>query len=91
MLTELRLIQRKAQKQFSFIRNTAIAHRDPNALTQYRAIRDLNVDSVLEIAVEFFGAVEKFIAIQTKILLAGNSLQSFLNQWSESEQAKSSH
>ena len=34
-------------KKFSFIRNAAIAHRDPNALVQYRAIRDLNVDDVM--------------------------------------------
>jgi hypothetical protein len=40
-LRALRLVQRKVAREYSFVRNTAIGHRDPNALTQYRAIRDL--------------------------------------------------
>ena len=85
----LRVIQRKAHKQFSFIRNAAIAHRDRNALVQYRAIRDLKVDEVFAIGVEFFAAAEKFISLLTRLMLAGNTLPSFLNQWSAatSEQA----
>ena len=31
-LRVLRVVQRKANKQFAFVRNAAIAHRDPNAL-----------------------------------------------------------
>lgn len=77
----LRLIQRKANKQFGHIRNAAIAHRDPNALTQYRAIRDLNVNDVFALANEFFEAVERFVNVQTRLLLAANNLSSFLNQW----------
>jgi hypothetical protein len=84
-LRTLRIVQRKANKQFSFVRNAAIAHRDPNALVQYRAIRDLNVGAVMELSVEFFAAVEKFVHVQTKLLTAGNNLQSFFNQWSAAE------
>jgi hypothetical protein len=83
-LRELRLVQRKANKQFAFVRNAAIAHRDPNALVQYRAIRDLDVDAVFRLAVEFFAAVEKFTGVQTRLLIAGSTMQSFLNQWSAS-------
>jgi len=54
-------------------------------LAQYRAIRDLNIDEVMAIAVEFFAAVEQFIALLTQIMLAGNSLQSYARQWIESE------
>ncbi len=85
-LRTLRVIQRKANKQFRFVRNAAIAHRDPNALVQYRAIRDLNVDGVMTLAVEFFGAVDKFVGVQTKLLLAANTIPSFLNQWFSSNE-----
>jgi hypothetical protein len=84
-LRTLRIVQRKANKQFSFVRNAAIAHRDPNALVQYRAIRDLNVEAVMELGAEFFAAVEVFVSVQTKLLTAGNNLQSFFNQWSATE------
>src|SRR5258708_31820080 len=81
-LRALRIIQRKATKEFVFIRNAAIAHRDPNALVQYRAIRDLKVDEVMAIGMEFFGAVENFIGALTRLMHAGNTLPSFLKQWS---------
>jgi len=76
-LRALRGVQRKAHKEFSFIRNAAIAHRDPNALVQYRAIRDLRVDEVFAIGMEFFAAAEKFINLLTRLMLAGNTLPSF--------------
>jgi hypothetical protein len=82
LLRELRIVQRNAGKKFLTIRNAAIAHRDPNALVQYRAIRNLNVNEVLEMGTEFFAAAEKLIGLLTKLMLAGNSLPSYLNQWS---------
>jgi hypothetical protein len=81
-LRSLRVIQRKANKKFSFIRNAAIAHRDPNALVQYRAIRDLNVDEVMALGIEFFTAIEKFVSVHTKLLQASNTLRSYARQWS---------
>ncbi|MDO8399001.1 MAG: hypothetical protein Q7T45_14385 [Bradyrhizobium sp.] len=86
-LRDLRLVQRKARKQFAFIRNVAIAHRDPNALIQYRAIRDLDVNAVFALATEFFGVVEKFVGIQTKLLAATDNLPSLLNQWAANTKA----
>ena len=90
VLRGLRLVQRRVTKNFSFVRNATIAHRDPNALAQYRAIRDLKIDEVMAIAVEFFDAVEQFMAVLTQILLAGNSVQSYLRQWTESEKGTAS-
>jgi hypothetical protein len=87
-LRELRVVQRKANKKFSFIRNVAIAHRDPNALIQYRAIRDLKVDEVMATGMEFFAQAEKFINLLTRLMLAGNTLASFVNQWSASNDKK---
>jgi hypothetical protein len=85
VLRRLRLVQRKVTKDFSFVRNATIGHRDPNALAQYRAIRDLNINEVMAIAVEFFAAVDQFVAALTQIMLAGNSPQSYLRQWLDSE------
>jgi hypothetical protein len=82
LLRSLRVTQRKAAKQFSFIRNAAIAHRDPNALVQYRAIRNLKVEEVMAIGVEFFAVAEKFTNLLTRLMNAGNTLPSFVNQWS---------
>lgn len=80
-LRELRTVQERATKKFSFIRNAAIAHRDPNALIQYRAIRNLNVSDVIGVATEFFIVVNKFTALITKLLHAGSTPESFLKQW----------
>jgi hypothetical protein len=90
VLRTLRLIQSKVTKNFSFVRNATIGHRDPNALVQYRAIRDLKIDEVMEIAVEFFAAVERFVVVLTQIMLAGNSPQSYLRQWVESQDSNPS-
>ncbi|HJS45723.1 MAG TPA: hypothetical protein VJ753_04910 [Rhizomicrobium sp.] len=80
-LRKLRKVQEKAKKNFHFIRNAAIAHRDPNALVQYRAIRDLNVKHVWDVGAEFFVAIEGLINVLTKLMAAGNTPESFLRQW----------
>jgi hypothetical protein len=83
----LRTVQRKANRQFSVVRNKAIAHRDPDALAQYRAIRDLKEKEVMQIAVEFFEAVNVFINVHTRLLIESNTLQSYISQWSASEKS----
>jgi len=84
-LRNLRLVQRKVTTNFHFVRNATIAHRDPHALAQYRAIRDLKVDEVFAIAAEFFAGIQQFIVIHTKLMHAGSSTRSLLRQWMESE------
>jgi hypothetical protein len=83
----LRTIQNKARK-FTDIRNSAIAHRDANALTQYRAIRDLNVKDVWELGAEFFAQVQIFIQMLTQILQASDPTRSVLRQWAASEKSE---
>jgi hypothetical protein len=80
-LRDMRLVQRRANKQFAHVRNVAIAHRHPDALVQYRAIRDLNVDDVFEIGVQFFQAVERFMNVLSRFFSAGNTMASYFNQW----------
>jgi hypothetical protein len=87
-LRVLRAIQEKASSQFAFIRNNAIAHRNPNALIQHRAIRDLNVDEVMKVAVEFYAAIGTFIGVLTKLMHAGNTLPSMIRQWGATEKGQ---
>jgi hypothetical protein len=86
-LRRLRKVQERAKKEFAFIRNAAIAHRDPNALVQYRAIRDLRVDEVMKVAEEFYGEIGVFIRIQTRLFIAGNAPESRLRQWAAGTKA----
>lgn len=80
-LRALRLVQRKVAKEYSFVRNAAIAHRDPNALVQYRAIRDLDVEKVFATAIEFFQAVERFMPVLTSLMLESGTWPALLRQW----------
>jgi len=80
-LRKLRLVQRKVTKQFSFVRNSAIAHRDPDALAQYRAIRDLKIDDVMNAAIEFYSGVGKFIRVLTALTALSGSPHALLKQW----------
>lgn len=86
-LRELRKIRERATKKFSLVRNATIAHREPNALIQYRAIRDLNVQDVFDTAIDFFAEIETFMSVLTRLINAGNTLPSFLKQWSASTAA----
>jgi hypothetical protein len=86
-LRALRLVQRKIAREYKFIRNAAIAHRDPNALVQYRAIRDLDVEKVFATTIEFFDAVGKFMPVLTSLLLESATLPALLRQWVPSDQA----
>ena len=79
-LRSLRLVQRKISKEYAFIRNAAIAHREPNAVVQYRAIRDLDIDRVFEVAAEFYRAVEKFMPVITELMLESAKLPALLRQ-----------
>lgn len=81
-LRRFRKIHGKAKKNFSPIRNTTIAHRDGNALAQYRAIKDMDTAEVLSIAGDFFGEVNRFIPLLSLLLLAGNNLDTLMRQYS---------
>jgi len=80
-LRSLRVVQRKVTKQFGFIRNATIGHRDPNALVQYRAIRDLRTNDVMAVAAEFYAGVDQFMAVMTKLMAASGTFPALLRQW----------
>ncbi len=81
VLRGLRAVQGRVKKQFTVVRNTAIAHRDPNVLAQFRAIQDLDVMGVINVAGDFYFEVGRFVSVLTKIMGHNNNLSSFLRQW----------
>jgi hypothetical protein len=81
-LRAVRMVQRKAQKEFAFLRNATIAHRDPDALAQFRAITTLDVMKVLALAGEFYAAANAFVNLMPKFILQAATLPSLLAQYS---------
>lgn len=83
----VRSVQTRARKEFGPLRNATIAHRDPNALAQYRAIRDLSVERVMALTTEFYLGAERFIAVVPRLMIQSSTapalVQQILNQRSD--------
>jgi hypothetical protein len=79
-LRGIRAAQQKAQQEFSFLRNSTIAHRDANALMQYRAITELDEREVIKTASQFYEATSSFLSTLAKALVEAGSLQGLINQ-----------
>lgn len=83
-LRSVRAVQNKVRKEFSFLRNATIGHRDADALLQYRSIRDMNTNRVFQIAGEFYQAAEPFIRLMPRLMLETSSSSSLLKQMAKS-------
>lgn len=79
-LRAVRNAQQKAQKQFAFLRNATIAHRDPDALLQYRSISGIDEMTVLRIASEFYEGTHLFLSVLPDLLLRVGTMSGLLNQ-----------
>jgi hypothetical protein len=88
-LRAVRAVQQKARKEFGPIRNATIAHRDSDALAQYRAISELHIDNVLRIAAEFYASAGQFIAVLPKLMIETSTVPALLRQWVDAEHKKS--
>ncbi|MGE0809458.1 MAG: hypothetical protein AB7N69_02435 [Immundisolibacter sp.] len=84
-LRTLRRVQKKAESDFEFLRNATIAHRDPDALTQYRSILQIDEMKVLNLAAEFSTAATAFITLLPNLFLQSGTLPSIVNQFSQRE------
>lgn len=87
-LRSVRTVQRRARKEFTLLRNTIIAHRDADALLQYQAIEDLNVESVLRIAGGFYFGAQRFIKVLPMLIAETSTPKALLNQRIQSSQQK---
>lgn len=81
----IRKAQKKAESEFEFLRNATIAHRDSDALAQYRAITQLDEHEVLGMAVEFYAAAETLTSVLTRVIVQSGTLASFLAQFHQRE------
>ncbi|MEO1246556.1 MAG: hypothetical protein AAFX56_12835 [Pseudomonadota bacterium] len=79
-LRNLRKTQHRARKAMHKIRNSTIAHRDPDALMQYRVIRDIDSTAVLELVTEFYESARSFIAVVPRLIASGSNLPSLVRQ-----------
>lgn len=76
----VRNAQQKAQKQFAFLRNSTIAHRDADALAQYRSIMSIDEKEVLRIAGEFYDGIKAFLDLLPELVMQVASIPGLLNQ-----------
>lgn len=88
-LREVRRVQSSARKEFATLRNTAIAHRDPDSLLQYRAIRNVNVEEIFAIAAAFYLAVGKIVELVSRLLEDCSSIEGLFRQYVQYESDQS--
>jgi len=84
-LREARRAQQRAQKEFHFLRNATIAHRDANAQLQYEAILALDTKAVFKIAIDFYKALDGFHRVVPRLLLQSATFPRLLSQASAYE------
>jgi hypothetical protein len=89
-LRAVRIVQRKAQKEFAFLRNATIAHRDPDAMAQYNAIMSLDEMKVMALAADFYAGADAFINLMPKLILQTSTLPSLFAQYDLRESARAS-
>lgn len=89
-LRSVRKVQKKVESEYESLRNATIAHRDADALAQYRAITQLDERRVLGLAAEFYTATESLVATLTQIIRQCGTLSSALSQLSEHEKKNAS-
>jgi hypothetical protein len=64
----IRAAQQKAQKQFASLRHSTIAHRDADAVTQYRKITELDSLAIVQTAAEFYSGTHAFMTVMPRLI-----------------------
>ena len=80
----------RAQRQFTYLRNTTIAHRDADAIRQYRDIVGIDGLEVTKVAADFYSGTSKFIEIIPRLLAQLSTLQGMIDQVSAQSARKDS-
>jgi hypothetical protein len=76
----IRAAQQKAQREFAFLRNSTIAHRDADALLQYRSIMEIDEIAVMRLAAEFFEASRMFHSVLPRVTVEVGTMPGLLRQ-----------
>lgn len=76
----IRKAQSNAQRQFAYLRNSTIAHRDRDAIRQYRDIVDIDGLEVTKIAAEFYEGTSRFMEVLPLLISHLGTWPGMLNQ-----------
>jgi hypothetical protein len=79
-LRMVRVAQQKAQREFAFLRNATIAHRDPDAIMQYRSIVEIDELAVLRLVAEFYKAAKLFNSVLPVAIVEAGSMPGMFKQ-----------
>lgn len=81
-MRDIRKAQARAQRQFAYLRNSTIAHRDPDAIRQHRDIIEIDGLEVAKVAADFYAGTRKFIQIIPLLLAQLSTWQAMIGQLS---------
>lgn len=79
-IRKARKAQQRAKKSVGDIRNAVTAHRDPDALHQYRVITALNEKEALHLLVSFYDASREFVEVLPEVMLYTGTAPSLFTQ-----------
>jgi len=80
-LRTLRSVQKKARKEFAYLRNNTIAHRDSDPFAQYKAINGIDERAVVQTAADFYEAANQLIELLPTLISYMGSILGLLHQW----------
>lgn len=86
----IRKAQTRAQREFSYLRNSTIAHRDADAFQQYCDITEIDGLEVTKTAADFYAGTSKFIEMIPRLLAQMTTWQSMIGQLVAQETRKES-
>lgn len=87
-LGEVRAAQEIARETYAPLRHATIAHRDPDALQQHRAIVELDAIRVLEAAEAFYVGMAGFLALMPVLMQEVGSFRGLIAQLAAKEKRK---
>lgn len=87
-LTNLSMVHGCLKERLSDIRNFTIAHRDADAMKQYRLIRNMDEVEIVKIAAEFFTAANPIVELLSELALESSGMHHVLNQYAGKKRFK---
>ena len=85
----IRKSQSRAQRQFAYLRNATIAHRDPDAIRQYRDIIEIDGLEVTKVAAAFYEGTSKFMDVLPRLLVHLSTWPGMIGQLTSQMEQKS--
>jgi hypothetical protein len=84
----IRKAQSQAQYQYAYLRNSTIAHRDSDAIRQYRDIVEIDGLEITKVAAEFYEGTRSFIAVLPLLVKHLGSWPGIIGQMAAQEDRK---